>query len=180
MDQNSYPTLKQWFSLFFIILISFGAFLFLTLTLPQFFDYQLSILYQSIVTLLAPFIWLPIIIYLRRKTGIPKKMFWNLPKFRIIIILMVLAVSTKFITNPLYNVTDSIDYLYNGKIKQDSFVAVYFDLNMLIRFTGMVLVVPVFEEIFWRSKVLGLLLKNSLLILQFVYQHYYLLYHILN
>lgn len=160
MNHTTYPNFKQSLLLLFFIFLSFGIFLFLTLTLPQLFGVQLSKLYYSAVNTITPVLWFPIIIYVKKKSGIPLRLSLKLPDIRIMILLVILAISAKIITNPLYGLMEFLNTLIDGRLKLDDFDAMEFDLNMVIKFIGLVLLVPVFEEIFWRKQIFGLLLNK--------------------
>lgn len=160
MNKESYPNPWQCVWLFFRIIIIFGMFLFLTLTLPQFFNIQLSPVYYSIISTIAPFLWIPIILFVQKESGMKLNLSLDFPHLRTVILLIILVISTKIITNPLYNITVSIKYLIEGRLKIDNLELLEFNFSLIVRFIGLVFVVPIFEEIFWRRQILVLFLNK--------------------
>jgi len=83
----------------------------------------------------------------------------KLPGLRLVFCVILLAISGFIITRPLINPVDFLNNLMDGKLE----IAVFklnLNLDLVIRFIGVALIVPIFEEIFWRKQIFGLLLKK--------------------
>lgn len=164
MRQISYANLKLSLVLLFYIFVSNGLFLFLTLTMPQLIGIQITNLYYSIISTITPIIWLPIIFYLKRKSGIQITESVRFPGIKLIFLLVILVVSTKIIASPLFDPIEYITNLIDGRIKREILGGMEVDLNIVIKLIGVVLIVPIFEEIIWRNQIFGLLLKKHTLL----------------
>ena len=163
MNKRTFPNISQGILLILLYFLPSGLFLFLTLTVPQLFGYQLPFLYVTINSIIAATAGLlPIIIYINRKSGVSFKWTVRLPKIYAIILLAFLTSSVVIITGPLNNPTEFINNLSGGRMLMINFQLTEIDLNKVIFLIGTVLITPVFEEILFRKQILGLLLqKNS-------------------
>ncbi len=161
MNSSNYPDLKQSLVLVFLTFAFFAIFFFVTGTLPQIFGIKLSEIHQTIVfTFASPIVTLPLIIYVSKKSGVQIKWPLKIPAIRIFLLLVMLAIAAKIITSPFDNAREYFINLFENRLKILAFNISEFRLSTLIRFIGIVLIVPIFEEIFWRKQILGLLLKK--------------------
>lgn len=128
--------------------------------MPQLFGFQLPLLYISFISAIAPIAWLPVILYVSKKSNVQLKRQVTIPDIGIIFLLALLSVSILIISRPLSNPIEYLSNLFNGKLKLVVFHLTEFDWNILIKFIGAVLIAPIFEEIFFRKQILGLLLRK--------------------
>lgn len=161
MNSTTYPNLKQSLVLVILFFLSFALFFFLTLTIPQLFEIKLSKLYISIIfSIGSPIASLPIIIYVSKKSGIRPLWPLKFPGIFLITLLAMLAISVKIITDPLNSPKEFINSIIDGKLRFVVFSIKGISLVSVIRFILTVFLVPIFEEIFWRKQILGLLLRK--------------------
>src|SRR5665647_88180 len=161
MDHTTYPNLRQSLLLTIFFFALFVIFFFITAALPQIFGWGLSEFYLNFIfSVASPICTIPLIIYVSRESGIPVKWKMKLPGLRLVFFLILLTISVFLIAYPFI---DPMDYLTNpmdGRLKIVVFEIRKFNLNLVVRFIGAALIVPIFEEIFWRKQILGLLLKK--------------------
>lgn len=161
MKEDCFPNLKQCLFLFLFYFIPPGLFLFLTLTVPQLFGFQLPVIYVNFNSIIAATIGLlPIIIYINNKSNL--KLIWQIkpPNIITIILIILLAIAGVLLTSSLNNSKESFSNLIEGRVLMIDFHLTKFDLNRVILFIGTVFIVPVFEEIIFRKQILGLLLNK--------------------
>ena len=158
MDQTTYPNLRQSLLLVFYFFASFAVFFFVTGALPQIVGWPLSKSYLNFIFAVAsPICTIPLIIYVSRKSSIPVKWKVKLPGLRLVFFLILLAILGFIITRPLINPVDFLNNLLDGRLKIAVFEIREIYLNQVILFIGTALIVPIFEEIFWRKQIFGLL-----------------------
>ena len=161
MDHTTYPNLRQSLLLIVFFLASFTIFFFLTGLLPQIFGWGLSKSYINFIFAVAsPICTIPLIIYVSRESGIPVKWKVKLPGIRLVFFLILLTISGFIVTRPLINPKDFLNNLMDGKLEIAVFKLYNLNLDLVIRFICIALIVPIFEEIFWRKQIFGLLLKK--------------------
>lgn len=161
MNSSNYPDVKQSFILIILFFGFFCLFFLLTALIPPIFNLQISEVYLTLVfSFASPIAILPLIYYVSKKSG--NKPSWSLkiPRVRIILLLVILAISTKILTYSFSNLKEFAENLIDGRIKIGMLGLSEFNLIFMIRFVGIVLIVPIFEEIFWRKQILGLLLNK--------------------
>jgi membrane protease YdiL (CAAX protease family) len=161
MDHTTYPNLRQSLLLVFYLFASFAVFFFVTGALPQIVGWPLSKSYLNfIIAVASPICTIPLIIYVSRKSGIPVKWKVKLPGIRLVFFLILLTISGFIITRPFINPVDFLNNLMDGKLEIVVIKLYNLDLDLVIRFIGAALIAPIFEEIFWRKQIFGLLLKK--------------------
>ena len=162
MNKQTFPNLKQGFLLLLFYFLPPGIFLFLTLTVPQLFGFQLPVLYLTVCSLIAATVGLlPIIIYINKKSGIQFNWAVRLPSISAVFLLALLSFSVQIITSPLNDPKEYFINLFNKKILILFFDLTEFDLDKVMLFIGTVLIAPIFEEILFRKQILGLLLQRN-------------------
>ena len=163
MNQNTFPNIRQGILLILLYFLPSGLFLFLTLTVPQLFGFQLHVVYLTINSIIAATAGLlPIILFINKKSGVKFKWSVTLPNIVTVILLILLASSTIIITSPFNDPKEYINNLSAKRILIIYFQLTEIDFNKVILFIGTVLIAPIFEEILFRKQILGLLLqKNS-------------------
>lgn len=161
MNLSLYPNRKQSLLLVFYFFSSFAVFFFVTGALPQIVGWQLSKSYINFIfTVASPICTIPLIIYVSKKSGIPVKWKVKLPSIRLVFFLILLSISVLIIIYPFSNPMDYLNNLIDGRLKILVFEINKLNLNLVIRFICVALIVPIFEEIFWRKQIFGLLLKK--------------------
>ena len=158
-DPN-YPDLKQSLWLVVLFFIS-GVIFWMIATMPLLFVSPLPETYLIFLRSVAsPFIIIPLIIYVSRKSGISGHWTVKSPGIQLILLLALLALSARIILQPLINPVDYFNALIGGRVRLFDFNLPEFNLNWVINSIFIVLIVPIFEEIFFRKQILGLLLKK--------------------
>jgi membrane protease YdiL (CAAX protease family) len=108
----------------------------------------------------SPVCTIPLIIYVSRKSGIPINWTITLPQIHHILLLVLLGVSTVIITQPFIYPIEYFSNLIEGRFKFIELVVPKFNLLIVINFILRVFIGPIFEEIFWRRQIFGLLLNK--------------------
>jgi len=157
-DPN-YPNLKQSLLLTFLYITSFALFFFLISVLPRLLGWQLPpvhIIVFLYICVGSTICIIPLIIYVSLKSGIPIKWKLKSPGIQLILLVSLLALSSRLILQPLYNPVDYFNTLIGGRVRLFNFNLPEFNLVWVISSIFIVLIVPIFEEIFWRKQILGL------------------------
>lgn len=160
-----YPDLKQSL-LLLVYYFAFGIIFFIVATIPVLFgkligwEFSLITYLDYLRSIGSTFIFIPLIIYVSRKSGISFKWELKSPGIRLILLLVLLAITVRLIIQPFINPVDYITTLIGGRVRLFNFNLPEFDLYWVINFIFIVLIVPIVEEIFFRKQILGLLLKK--------------------
>lgn len=161
MNSSNYPDIKQSLVLVFFFFASFALFFLITALLPQLFGIELSGIYQTVVfTFASPIVTLPLVLYVSKKSGIQVKWAVKIPTVRAILLLILLAITAIIVTNPFTDARENFANLLDGQLKVIVFDITEFQLITLIRLIGIVLIAPIFEEIFCRKQIFSLLLNK--------------------
>ena len=160
MNQPTYPNLRQSLLLVLFFFGSYGLFSFLTGALPQLLGWQLSGLYMISMKSINPVCILPLVLYISYKSGIQIKWRVKLPGIQLVSLLILLAFAGFIIAYPLARPVNYWHELMAGRIKIMTLLIADWNPERVINMIGGVLLVPIFEEIFWRKQILGLLLKR--------------------
>lgn len=163
MNDEIYPNFKQFLLLIilsFTALIFFGiiAVLFGSLLFDSYSEFSSIMNYFWPVA--SPVCTIPLIIYVSRKSGIPVKWTIKLPPIHFVLLLILLAISIRIITQPFNYPIEYFSNLIGGRFRFIGFVMPEFNLLLVIKFILVVFIGPIFEEIFWRKQIFGLLLKK--------------------
>jgi membrane protease YdiL (CAAX protease family) len=162
-NNETYPNLKQslvlvilfftFFSIYYMFIITIGLQLFDSAFAPIFKNFYLP--------LGSPVCTIPLILYVSKKSGIPIN--WTVvtqPQIHHILLLILLVISTVIITQPFIYPIEYFSDLIEGRFRFISIVVPEFNLLFILKFFTIVIIAPVFEEIFWRKQIFGLLLKK--------------------
>lgn len=164
MHKETYPNFKQFLLLIILFFTSFFVFYtIVTLLGLQLFDSYSAfnpIFVNFLLPAGSPICTIPLIIYVSRKSGIPVKWTVKLPHIHFVLLLVLLAISTVILIQPFIYPIEYFSNLIEGRFIFIEFVMPKFDLLIVIKFILTVLIVPIFEEIFWRKQIFGLLLKK--------------------
>lgn len=160
MTNTEYPTIKQFVVLLIFVGLVFGSFFFLVGTLPQVFGINLVPIYYSLVSLLSNFLWVPILLYLNRKSSDKWEWRFQIPGIRIFFTLILIVICLQIVLTPLGSIKDLIDNISHGKLM--TFKIKTYDLSLvkIFQFIDLIILVPLFEEIFFRKKIISLLLRK--------------------
>lgn len=163
-DPN-YPDLKQ--SLLLVVLLfCIYIIIFIVETIPVLFgslfgwEFSLITYLDFLRSIASPFIFIPLIIYVSRKSGISGHWTVKSPGIQLILLLALLAISVRIIIQPLINPVEYLSTLIGGSVRQLDFNRPEFNFYLVITSIFTVVIVPIVEEIFWRKQILGLLLKK--------------------
>ena len=164
MNNVTYPSFKQFLLLIILFFTSFFIFdTIVALIGLQLFD-SYSAFKPIIVNFLlpagSPICTIPLIIYVSRKSGIPVKWTVKLPHIHFVLLLVLLAISTVILIQPFIYPIEYFSNLIEGRFRFIEFVMPKFNLLIVIKFILIVFIAPIFEEIFWRKQIFGLLLKK--------------------
>lgn len=108
----------------------------------------------------SPICTIPLIMYMSRKSGIPVKWTIKLPAIHYVLLLVLLAISTVIITQPFIHPIEYFSNLIEGRFRFIGFVMPNFNLLLALKFILIVIIGPIFEEIFWRKQIFGFLLNK--------------------
>lgn len=159
LDPN-YPNLKQSLLLAFLYFTSFLLF-WMIATMPLLVVWPLPETYRIFLhSVASPVCTFPLIIYVSWKSGISFKWELKSPGIQLVLLLTLLAISTRIILQPLINPVDYFNTLISGKVRVFDYNLPEFNSFWLIDSIFIALIVPIFEEIFWRKQILGLLQKK--------------------
>ncbi len=160
-----YPDRRQILLLVVFYFAISTLFLFAT-TIPVLFgkligwEFSLFTYFDLLRPIASPIIYIPLIIYVSRKSGISYKWELKSPGIRFILLLVLLAIAIRIIIQPFINPVDYITTLIGGSVRLFNFNLPEFNFYWVLNFIFLVLIVPIVEEIFWRKQIFGLLLKN--------------------
>jgi membrane protease YdiL (CAAX protease family) len=128
--------------------------------MPQLVGLKLPELYVSITLAISPLAYFPLILYINKKHELPLRFPLKIPGIPVLFLIFILALSLRVITSPLSNPVGYFNNLFERKQMILLLNILEFDLNLIIRLIGSVLIVPVFEELFFRKQIFRLLLKG--------------------
>jgi len=160
-----YPDLKQSLLLVGFYFV-FGIIFYIVATIPVLFgsligwNFSLITYLDFLRSVDSPFIFIPLIIYVSMKSGISFKWELKSPGIRLILLLVLLTISVRIIVQPLINPVDYFNTLIGGRVRLFDFNLPEFNFYWVINSIFIVLIVPIYEEIFFRKQILGLLLKK--------------------
>jgi membrane protease YdiL (CAAX protease family) len=160
MTNSEYPTIKQFLVLLIIVGLTFGSFFFIVGTLPQLFGVKLVPIYYSLISLISNFLWVPILLYINKKSNLGWGLRFKLPQIRIFFILILIVVCLHIIITPIGSITDFIHNISMGRIMIFKLSDVDLSVIIIIQIIDFVVLVPIFEEVFFRKNILTLLLKK--------------------
>jgi len=160
MYDETYPNFKQ----FLLLVILFVTFLFtfeFIVIMPKVFGWPLLESFRPYFTsVAAPFIIIPFIIYVSRKSKLPVIWRMKLPPIHLVLLMVIMAISIRLLIQPLIIPVEYFGHLIEGRIKLLRFNAPEFNALMATKLFFSVVIVPVLEEIFWRKQIFGLFLKK--------------------
>lgn len=160
MHDKTYPNLKQ-FLLLVILYFTLQFILTLIVIMPKVYGWQLFDFYMAFIShVIWPIILIPFILYVSHKSKIPVIWRVKLPPIHFVLLVVILAISTRIIIQPLIIPVEYFSNLVGGKIKLLRFNVPEFDPIMVMKFISAVVLAPIFEEIFWRKQIFGILLKK--------------------
>ena len=161
MTSRTYPDLRKSILLILLFFLSFAIYFTIFSLIPQLLGITLSEQYTTFVfSFASPIATLPLIIFVSKKSGIPLRWLLSLPKISTILLLAVLTFLMVVVTNPLNEISGYITSFIDKKVSILYLRLPEFDLNLVIKFIGVVILAPIVEEYFIRKQILSILLTK--------------------
>lgn len=163
-NDETYPNFRQFLVLLILYFAFFSIYYIISITIGlQLFDSTFAPIFKNFfLPLGSPVCTIPLILYVSRKSGIPINWTVTRPPTSHILLLVLLVISTVVITQPFIYPIEYLNNMTEGRFRFISIVVPKFNLLFILKFFTIVIIVPVFEEIFWRKQIFELLLKNIL------------------
>ncbi len=164
MQDETYPNFKQ---LLLLVILYFSSLFIFSIIVTiiglqlfnSYWDFH-PIFINILLPASSPICTIPFIIYVSKKSGIPVKWSAKLPQNQFVIPLVLLTISAIIITQPFIYPIEYFSNLIEGRFRFIEFAVPEFTLLIVIRLIFIGFIVPIFEEIFWRKQIFGLLLKK--------------------